>query len=697
MLRNQLMSSLILLLWLVLAMLGGGVTSVKVVTSNPAFILPYPRLTEAPALLPRQTEALTPTLVVQITGRRLIDGPAGRIYARGTVDGAEKTLVLAYADERLLTTYDLVGQLALDSSRHRLYIDQGPAGLAVINTETGRLDKSIFLPSGAYAAPPQADLAGGVVLAFRDNVIYMIDPETGAITDTLTSAFTHYMDCASGPVMTVPAIFGTKYDPAHRVLYTASVTSVCNSSASGGVGYGVEAYRLDSGARLAEGDPDWAWFLAQDWAEEAGPIEFDPKRQRFYQVTGGGLRVFEARTMALSLLLPQPVEGKFERYDPATDRLQFRLNGQLAAFPASAIQSSLPETLTVRALPQTPVTFLAASPSWAEDRSLFGLWVDPAQAADCKAGYLNWGEGLFFLSRDGGQSWGQARGGLRGGCELMTSLAVSPDYANDQTLFAGVWGLGLFKSTDGGRLWQPAGAGLPQPEIGRILLSPVFNRDQTAFVQAGHQGYYRSIDGGHTWHKVELSPAQSHPLLSLTLSPEFAVDRTLVGVVHNDNLGQTELYFSLDGGEHWEKRGVLPEGPSPQTLSLAPQFATRQTLFIYGLNSEDPTRNALYRSTDGGYRWELLFSFEPSPGPYATAQVTTSLLYAPGLAENRLIFLLAGETLYESKDEGQNWQRLELAGGAKPTALAVSPDFGRDRTLFVGTAAGQLLILQVAE
>jgi hypothetical protein len=42
-------------------------------------------------------------------------------------------------------------------------------------------------------------------------------------------------------------------------------------------------------------------------------------------------------------------------------------------------------------------------------------------------------------------------------------LAISPDYAADQTLFAAIVGHGIYKSTDGGARWYPATWGMPPP------------------------------------------------------------------------------------------------------------------------------------------------------------------------------------------------------------------------------------------
>ena len=51
------------------------------------------------------------------------------------------------------------------------------------------------------------------------------------------------------------------------------------------------------------------------------------------------------------------------------------------------------------------------------------------------------------------QAW-QLLDGPRGGS--VAALAMSPDYANDRAVFAGLRGHGVYRSTDGGETWQPA-------------------------------------------------------------------------------------------------------------------------------------------------------------------------------------------------------------------------------------------------
>jgi photosystem II stability/assembly factor-like uncharacterized protein len=420
------------------------------------------------------------------------------------------------------------------------------------------------------------------------------------------------------------------------------------------------------------------WLSSEGWAASGGKIDFDPTRRRFYQVTETSLRVFDAKTMAMVIYLPPPLEGTFERYDRTTDQLQFRLDGQLYVWPAGAIQLPEPEPLITSPVPTTSLRFLAISPNWPADQTLFGLWSHPSRIDNLVMRLNTCDErgDLLYISQDGGQTWARSLAGLGGDiCGLINKVAVSPDYAHDQTLLASIIGFGIFKSTDGGKLWRPSGAGLSHMHILEIVFSPGFANDQTAFAFAWPPGdrFYRSTDGGHSWQLLD-SPSRN-----IVLSPDFEQDHLLIGWDYMDS--SKKLYMSRDRGDSWALMSNSPKGVGISMLSIAPLFSKWQTLFAYG-RDYDQNQNALYRSMDGGHSWKVVLTELSS---------VKQLVYAPDIEVNPPVFLLAGETVYRSNDGGRTWAEFELPGGIVPTALAISPDFAQDGLLFVGTADGQVI------
>lgn len=675
-------------------------------------------------------ELLASVGVVELTPPLLIDSAGGRLYAAGQLDGKPHTFVLA-RDGQVLASYDFAGKLALDSVHHWLYIDQGEAGLAVINTQTGTLQALIPLPPDQdpyppYPPAPQADPSTNQVFAFRNNVVYGVDPVMGRVTDTLVTDPVEVRFCDSTQTEAQP-IEEALYDSTRHILYTQFLAYTCSNNPDF---HRIVSYDMTSNTKIAQGYGSlWgaavfegylyyqdysfqrnlalvasirAWREGQPWLEVSDWSDFgtrflvDPTRQRLYQTTNNGnLRVFDTQNMALVMQLPQPLAGELVGYDPQTDQLYFLANGRLQIRPGQIIQPPTPE-LVVSQPPTTSVRSLVVSPYWPENPTLVGIWEDPTFAGsvtsyrdvNCRPG------GLLYLSHDGGQRWSRSLAGFRGDCEHLTTLVMSPDYARHPTLIAGVTGLGIFKSTDGGQLWQPANAGLTRMLVEQIILSPGFAADQLAFANAGYHNWYRSRDGGQNW-QVLAEPKGVWSILAL--SSEFDEDRILMKASYNTTFDQTQLYISKDEGDHWDLVGNMPKGVQVSLLKVAPLFNKWQTLFAAG---SDGNNHILYHSQDGGLHWTAVLTQLIS---------TEELVYAPGLEENRPLFLLAtikGETkspgapqktIYHSRDGGLTWELLALPAGTVPTALAISPNFAQDRLLFVGTMDGQVLRLAVMD
>jgi photosystem II stability/assembly factor-like uncharacterized protein len=323
---------------------------------------------------------------------------------------------------------------------------------------------------------------------------------------------------------------------------------------------------------------------------------------------------------------------------------------------------------------------LIISPNWPADQTLFGLWPESTK------GYC-FTTLIPYISLDGGQTWSQTLHGLPDDCLLTTPLTVSPDYPRDQTLFAGIFGLGIFKSTDGGQLWLPTGTGLSGLMINEIVISPGFARDDTAFVLVSFgtnppNTLYRSRDGGQTWQLLHV-PAktdETQPIFVTAISPDFEQDQTLLVALSGQGW---RLYLSRNGGDQWEFVGELPAGV--RRLWVAPLFAQWGTLFAATDHYEG--EQELYRSADGGKSWQSVLT-----GPAAVRQVT----FAPEIEQNRPVFALA-DRLYQSADGGLTWQEVETPSPANPLTLAVSPNFAQDQTLFVGTEQGEVLTLNVSK
>jgi photosystem II stability/assembly factor-like uncharacterized protein len=210
-------------------------------------------------------------------------------------------------------------------------------------------------------------------------------------------------------------------------------------------------------------------------------------------------------------------------------------------------------------------------------------------------------------------SWQNEARGLP--AKAVTSIVLdSASPKGRRTLYAGVFGEGVFKSVDNGTNWSACNAGLGHAEnmrVSRVSLCP----DGTLFTvicarRAGRGqpllplgvGLYRSKDGGTTWHRIN----ESHPWL---YPKDFSVDpgdsrRILVGACDAAGAESGGLYMTEDGGESWRRIGR--KGPQTFGGYFHPRFRD----WIYMTLTEGAPGAGLWLSRDAGRTWE---AFEQVP------------------------------------------------------------------------------------
>jgi photosystem II stability/assembly factor-like uncharacterized protein len=264
----------------------------------------------------------------------------------------------------------------------------------------------------------------------------------------------------------------------------------------------------------------------------------------------------------------------------------------------------------------------------------------------------------------------QAVAGPRGGS--VTALVMSPNYASDQTVFAGLRGQGVYRSLGGGGTWQPSG--LVDQVIVDLAISPNFTVDHTLFaaIGEGSGGYniYRSTDGGMMWQTPYVTPYSDgfKKLIALSISPDYATDHTLYA------LGAAEMYKSTDGGLVFTKMGGWYATHNVTALVFSPAFAADHTVFAVVAG------NGIMKSIDSGGAWQ--------PTAF-NASAYTALAVSPDYANDHTVAAIDGATgqLYLSLDGGaiMNSRDLLLGTGDKHTLL-FSPTFAADRLVLAASS-----------
>jgi len=218
------------------------------------------------------------------------------------------------------------------------------------------------------------------------------------------------------------------------------------------------------------------------------------------------------------------------------------------------------------------------------------------------------GSGGVVRSGDGGKTWTRPDPTFT---QNVQALAGAP--ATPQTLYAGTYSSGVYKSTNDGVSWGPVnndgGSGfLTNGHVSALAVDP--KAPDTVYAGVDGHALYKTSNGGVSWENLTdglldqasftfatLSSIAVHPTNTQTLFASAA------GSNFSSAVAFLGVYRSNDGGAHWTKFG--------NGLS-----STETELVIF-----DPTTpNRLYAGTRG----RGAFRYGSAP-PAATARVRTRL------------------------------------------------------------------------
>lgn len=157
-------------------------------------------------------------------------------------------------------------------------------------------------------------------------------------------------------------------------------------------------------------------------------------------------------------------------------------------------------------------------------------------------------------------------------------------------------GMGVFKSTDGGKSWQSAG--LPESNrIGRIVIDK--DNPDTVYVaalgplysQGGQRGVFKTTDGGKNWHKVLSGDATTGfvDLVQASNGDLYAVawDKERKAWDFREGGPGSAVYKSTDGGASWTKLSQgLPQGQYTGRMGVAVSPTNPDIVYVVVDNQE---------------------------------------------------------------------------------------------------------------
>jgi len=218
-----------------------------------------------------------------------------------------------------------------------------------------------------------------------------------------------------------------------------------------------------------------------------------------------------------------------------------------------------------------------------------------------------------FKSTNKGQSWTEMNKSLAN--TYVTSIAVSPNFISDSTVFAGTEG-GVFKSTNRGRSWMQVNKGLENTYV----FSVAYASNTTLF--AGTEGgVFKSTNGGQSWMQVN-NGLENKYVLSLSVSPAYTTDGTLFagtngGGVFNDPLVSTPV-FKQWNMQITEKSKISLKG-YPLRINTD-YYSEKWTLYENGLFGTDNNLYGTWQQKGG----KVIMFFDPEGTGKNVSQVLIS-------------------------------------------------------------------------
>src|SRR3954470_7925318 len=302
----------------------------------------------------------------------------------------------------------------------------------------------------------------------------------------------------------------------------------------------------------------------------------------------------------------------------------------------------------------------------------------------------------------------------------VTEVAVpeSPQHDHLYTMYAATRTGGLWKTTNAGTTWTNVTDSVGAAAVGAVAIAP--SSPNVVWMGTGDQanarssysgkGVFKSIDAGATWTFMGLP--ESHHIARIVIHPTKPDVVYVAAIGHlfsrNDERG---VFRTTDGGKTWKKVLYVNDGvgaidlvvnrKAPSTLYAAMYDKERRPWQIV----ESGPESAIYRTDDGGDRWQKLGGGLPTGRVgrigLDISQKNPVILYAllenqnpkPGTpardvnAVSPLAAGIIGNELYRTDDGGASWKKatdVNVAGGKAPYSFnQILVDPHDDKTVIV--------------
>lgn len=292
--------------------------------------------------------------------------------------------------------------------------------------------------------------------------------------------------------------------------------------------------------------------------------------------------------------------------------------------------------------------------------------------------------GLYRMSDDSGE-WQPVTRGLPE-APAIRAIAVHP--SKPAVVYAGTQH-GPYRSADNGDHWEKVNV----PDHDLPVWSLLFHPGDPNVMYAGYEDceIYRSDDGGETWRQLPVSvrfpevtvgPGSNPAKRILMLAASSADADVLFGAIEVGG-----VIRSRDGGEHWENlsHGQYVNDDTVDMHGVLPSGFSRGTVFSIA-------RAGMFKSTDWGDHWQRV-PIEPLNAKGQT--YCRCIRDVPG--EPQTLWVCAGPNfqselgvLFRSRDGGERWERIDMGVAPRSTMFGLTIDAQDPARMYCATRGGEV-------
>lgn len=274
---------------------------------------------------------------------------------------------------------------------------------------------------------------------------------------------------------------------------------------------------------------------------------------------------------------------------------------------------------------------------------------------------------LVYRSRDGGETWQPAAGGLPTDMPANSGVAdLVIDPADPNVLYVALQRRGVWRSDDGGQSWRNAGGGVlaEDEDVVALAIAP----GSPPVVYALSADGVHVLDGGAWKAKSRGLPARN------VVYNDIAIDPTDADTLYIAT-SPAGLYRTTNSGRQWRAANNNLPGANQNVKEITVTPSGEVFISLRGVG--------LLRSDDKGSTWS------PAGEGITYTTTLTGTVSAPVFdpADANVAYAHNSDGVFRSADGGATWSR--FADGLSVTAVVMDLAFApaRAHVVIAGTAA----------